>query len=71
MKKNCEKIINIHWFYKIKSQPIWKCINEMNINFLNEKQNNSTLLDIFILKSHDVKISNNDTITDTISWFLI
>ena len=31
----------------------------MNINFLSEKRNNSTLLDIFILKSLDIEILNN------------
>ena len=43
----------------------------MNINFLNETQNNSTLLDIFVLKSLDIEVLNNGTITDTINefWF--
>ena len=39
----------------------------MNVIFLNEKQNNSTLLDIFILKSLDIEILNNGTVTDTIN----
>ena len=59
--KNCEKIITIHWFYKIKSQPIWKYISEMNFNSLNEKQNKSTLVDIFIQKGLDIEILNNGT----------
>ena len=37
-QKFCEKNINMHWFYEIISLPIWKCINKMNIIFLNEKQ---------------------------------
>ena len=41
----------------------------MNINFLNEKQNNSTLLDIFILKSLDIEVLNNGTVTDAINEF--
>ena len=39
----------------------------MNIDFLNEKQNYSTFLDIFILKSIDLEILNNGTVTDTIN----
>jgi hypothetical protein len=41
----------------------------MNIHFLNEKQNNSTLLDVFILKSLDKEILNNGTVTDAINDF--
>ena len=67
LKKVCEKIIKVCWFYKIKSQPIWKGINEMIINFLKEKQNNSTLLDIFLLKIHNIEILNNGTVMDTIN----
>ena len=40
-------------------------MNEMINNFSNERQNNSTLLDIFILQIHD-EILNNGTVTDTI-----
>ena len=39
----------------------------MNINFLNEKQNNSALLDIFIVKSLEIEILNNGTVTDSIT----
>ena len=39
----------------------------MNINFLNDKQNNSALLDIFIVKSLEIEILNNGTDTDSIT----
>ena len=39
----------------------------MNIVFLNEKQNNSTLLDIYLVKRLDMEILNNCTVTDTIN----
>ena len=44
----------------------------MNINFLNDKQNNSALLDIFIVKSLEIEILNNGTDTDSITdpWLL-
>ena len=33
----------------------------MNIDFLNEKQNSSTLLVIFVVKSIEIEILNNGT----------
>ena len=38
-----KEIINMHWFYKIKSQPIREFISEMNINFSTEETKYCTL----------------------------
>ena len=43
----------------------------MNINFLNEKQNDSALLDIFIVKSLGIEILNNGTVTATINDLIL
>ena len=40
----------------------------MNINFLKEKQNNFTLLVIFITKSLGIEISNNDGAVTTATF---
>ena len=45
-QKSCCKMINVHLFYKTKSL-VWKCITEMIIDFLNDKQNSFTELYTF------------------------
>ena len=57
-----QKIIKIHWFYRIKNQQIWKWINQMNIIFQNKKQTSFTFLVIFIVKSRRIEILNKDTV---------
>jgi hypothetical protein len=39
----------------------------MKINFLNKKENSSTLLVVFLVKSHEIKFLNKDTFMDTIN----
>ena len=53
----------IHWFYKIKSQQIWKCTLQMIIDFKNKKENDYSLLVIFTLKSFEIEISNKGFVT--------
>ena len=63
-QKVCEKIVTFTRFIKSKVNQLESVSMKLILKFLNEEQNNSILLDIFILK----EILNNGTeTTDTIN----